>query len=161
MIGIAAVLIASILMLVVFGAHSFRGTAAGQDENNNTRALGSYLSTVARYNDSAGAFTLSDDPTYGQVLLLADGSSEFPEIIRKAGLGDVDGLVRTEGRTDDAGHGLVLSHLLMPFKAVDRIIRGSDVMHVGGFDESAGRAVRIILQHLVALVIDRTCGLRI
>ena len=77
MIGIAAVLIASILLLVVFGAHSFRGTAAGQDENNNARALGSYLSTVARYNDSAGAFSLSDDPTYGQVLLLADGSSGY------------------------------------------------------------------------------------
>ena len=77
MIGIAAVLIASIFMLVVFGAHSFRGTAAGQDDNNNTRALGSYLSTVARSGDRSGAFTISEDPTYGQVLLIADGDSGY------------------------------------------------------------------------------------
>ena len=77
MIGIAAVMIASILLLVVFGAHSFRGTTAGQEGNNSTRALGSYLSTVARSGDTAGSFILSDDPTYGQVLILADHDSGY------------------------------------------------------------------------------------
>ena len=77
MIGIAALFLAGFLLLVIFGAQSFRSTASGRSVNMDTRALQAYLSTVARANDHSGAFSLRQDAQFGDVLVIADGESGY------------------------------------------------------------------------------------
>lgn len=70
--GIAALFFAGFLALVLFGAETYRDAAGRQLENDEARALVSYLSTCVRGSDRAGNITTVDSE-YGQVLTIADG----------------------------------------------------------------------------------------
>ncbi len=77
MIGMAAIFLAGFFLLVVFGAQSYRNTVAGQDLNNNARALQSYLSTAVRGSDRQNAVSVRTEGTYAPVLVIADGDSGY------------------------------------------------------------------------------------
>ena len=80
-IGIAALFLAGFLMLVIFGAQTYRNTVGVQNENNDARATLSYLSAAVRSADAAGAVyvteVLLEDGTDTQVLGLADGDTGY------------------------------------------------------------------------------------
>lgn len=73
---IAALFLAGFLLLVVFGAQSFRNAVAGQNENMETRAILSYLATSVKVNDSASAISVQETE-YGPALIVADGSTGY------------------------------------------------------------------------------------
>ncbi len=73
MIGIAALFLAGSLLLVILGAHTYRNAAKGQEDNNHTRALLSYVQAAVRAGDSAGGIRIENDASKGQVLVIADG----------------------------------------------------------------------------------------
>ena len=75
-IGIAALFLAGFLLLVVFGAQSFRNAVAVQNGNMETRAILSYLATCVKANDTAGAVSV-EDTEYGPALIVADGDTGF------------------------------------------------------------------------------------
>ncbi len=77
MISMAAIFLAGFFLLVIFGAQSYRNTVAGQDFNNNARALQSYLSTAVRGSDRQNAVTVRRDGAYAPVLVIADGDSGY------------------------------------------------------------------------------------
>lgn len=72
-IGIAALFLVGFLLLVVFGASTYRNTVESQTGNNETRATLSYLTAVARANDAEGAVFIRDW-NHGQMLVIRDGS---------------------------------------------------------------------------------------
>ena len=73
-LGIAALFLAGFLMLVVFGANTYRDVASNQTRDNEARGLLSYLATALKSGDRAGNVTVKDSD-YGAVLLLVgDGS---------------------------------------------------------------------------------------
>ncbi len=76
MIGIAVLFLAGFLLLVIFGAQSYRGAVTGQSSNMRARALLAYFYTVVRDNDTKDAVTI-DNSTYGPVLVIADGDSGY------------------------------------------------------------------------------------
>lgn len=53
--GVAVFFLAGFFLLVVFGAQTYREVAQGQERNNQTRVLLSYLSTCVRTGDRADA----------------------------------------------------------------------------------------------------------
>ena len=73
MIGIAAVFLAGFLLLVIFGAQSYKAAVAGKDANMSRRALQSYLSTAIKGFDREGAVTIENRES-GDVLVISDGS---------------------------------------------------------------------------------------
>lgn len=72
-IGIAALFLAGFLMLVILGARTYRDVAVNQTENNDTRALLSYLSTCVKSSDAAGRISV-EESEYGPVLTIANDS---------------------------------------------------------------------------------------
>lgn len=75
-IGIALFFMMGFLMLVIIGAGTYGEIARGQSQNNESRALLSYLSTCARTNDAEGGISVAWEEE-GPVLMIADGSSGF------------------------------------------------------------------------------------
>ena len=71
--GIAALFLVGFLLLVMFGARTYRDVAANQENNNEARALLSYLSTCVKSSDRAGQIDLQNSD-YGPVLRIRDGS---------------------------------------------------------------------------------------
>jgi len=80
-IGIAALFLAGFLMLVIFGAQTYRHTVGVQNGNNHTRATLSYVTAAVRAADTAGGVRVEeavlDDGTVTQVLSLADGDTGY------------------------------------------------------------------------------------
>ena len=80
-IGIAALFLAGFLMLVIFGAQTYRNTVSVQNGNNETRATLSYISATVRAYDGTGAVQVSQAQTQDgaetQVLSLADGDTGY------------------------------------------------------------------------------------
>ena len=76
-IGIAALFLAGFLLLVVFGAQSYRNTVDGQNRNMHSRALLSYLSTTVKAYDAGGALRIDEDKEVGKVLVLSEGGSGY------------------------------------------------------------------------------------
>lgn len=74
--GVAGLFLAGFFLLVVFGAQAYRGIAAGQAKDNQTRALLSYLSTCVKTGDTKGAVSLLDVDG-SPALLVADGDSGY------------------------------------------------------------------------------------
>lgn len=72
-VGIAVLFLAGFLSLVLFGAKIYRDVAASQAENNDTRALLSYLANCVKSGDREGNISVRDSE-YGQVLVIADRS---------------------------------------------------------------------------------------
>lgn len=80
-IGIAALFMAGFLMLVIFGAQTYRKTVGIQNGNNDARATLSYISATVRAYDTAGAVRVTrermEDGSDTQVLSLADGDTGY------------------------------------------------------------------------------------
>ena len=70
-IGIAALFLVGFLLLVVFGASTYRNTVESQNRNNETRSTLSYLSAVAAANDRQSAVVVQDTDQ-GQILMIRD-----------------------------------------------------------------------------------------
>ena len=78
MLGICALFLASFLLLVVLGAGVYRRTTGSQNQNNQTRALLSYLATVVRANDMSGGIHVREGAAPdGQMLLIAEDGSGY------------------------------------------------------------------------------------
>lgn len=80
-IGIAALFLAGFLLLVIFGAQTYRHTVAVQDGNNHTRATLSYIAAAVRASDTAGGVQVTEaileDGTDTHILSLADGDTGY------------------------------------------------------------------------------------
>lgn len=80
-IGIAALFLAGFLMLVIFGAQTYRNTVGVQSGNNRTRATLSYICAAVRASDTAGGVKAAEvilpDGTDTQVLSLSDGDTGY------------------------------------------------------------------------------------
>lgn len=87
MLGISALFLAGFLLLVVLGAMTYRNTAAGQEQNNQTRSLLAYLSVMVRANDAEGAVYIAETagPEDSEVLVIGDGSGYAARIYRYQG----------------------------------------------------------------------------
>lgn len=101
-IGIAALFLAGFLMLVIFGAQTYRNTVSVQNDNNETRATLSYISATVRAYDNAGAVEIKQeqlaDGSETQVLALADGNTGYAVRIYTSG----GNLMEEYARTDAA-----------------------------------------------------------
>lgn len=75
-VGIAALFFAGFLLLVIFGALTYRNAARGQSGNCDARSLTAYLTTILRANDTEDSAAIYDSD-YGTVLSVADGDSGF------------------------------------------------------------------------------------
>ena len=76
-IGIAALFLAGFLLLVVFGAQSYRNTVGAQNGNMQNRAVLAGITTAVRGFDARDAVSVSEDQVFGQVLNLSDGDSGY------------------------------------------------------------------------------------
>ena len=85
-------------------------------------------------------------------LLLTHNSSQLRHVLCKAGLLDVEGLVRTERRSHGELDGGVFLDLLVPLQAVDGVIGGADECHVALLDQAADGQLGVVLQLVVAQV---------
>ena len=86
-LGICALFLAGFLLLVILGARTYRNTAAGQEQNNQTRGLLAYLSAMVRANDGEGRIYIADvpGPDGSAVLVIEDGSGYAARIYRYQG----------------------------------------------------------------------------
>ena len=75
-VGVFALFLTGFLLLVVFGAGSFRAIVDSQYGSMDARALTSYLAASVRANDSRGALSAEDSP-FGPVLVVTDGESGY------------------------------------------------------------------------------------
>lgn len=73
--GIAALFLAGFLLLVSFGAGTYRDIVSGQEDNNQTRALRSYITTCVKANENGEIYV--EDTDQGQTLVIRDGDSEY------------------------------------------------------------------------------------
>ena len=83
-VGIAALFLLGFLLLVIFGAQTYRHTVGSQYGNNDTRAVLSYLSAVVKANDVNGAISMVETDGM-QVLVLEDSSGYAMRIYCKDG----------------------------------------------------------------------------
>ena len=72
-IGVAALFLVGFLLLVIFGASTYRNTVGSQTGNNNTRATLAYFASVAGANDAKGSVSVQNTDE-GQMLVVGDGS---------------------------------------------------------------------------------------
>ncbi len=73
-VGLAALFLLGFLLLVAFGARSYRDMVDSQYGSMDARALGAYLAASVKANDSRGALR-TEDSAYGQVLVVTDEAS--------------------------------------------------------------------------------------
>lgn len=74
--GVACLFLAVFFLMVVFGAQTYRSIVAGQTENNQDRALLSYLTTCVKSSDTEGAISVYEEDGI-TVLSIADGDSGY------------------------------------------------------------------------------------
>lgn len=82
--GIAALFLVGFLLLVLFGAYTYRDAAATQTENNEARALLSYIYTSVKSSDTAGNITIQEGEN-GPVLVIAEEAGYALYIYQKDG----------------------------------------------------------------------------
>lgn len=70
-VGLAALFLLGFLLLVAFGARSYRDVVDSQYGSMDARALTTYLAASVKANDSRGALRV-EDAEYGQVLVVND-----------------------------------------------------------------------------------------
>lgn len=75
-IGVAALFLAGFLLLVIFGAKSYRNIVLTQSGNNQDRELLGYFKTCIGANDEKGQVYISDS-VYGPVLEIPDGNTGY------------------------------------------------------------------------------------
>lgn len=73
---VAALFLTGFLLLVTFGANSYRAVVDSQYGNMDARALTAYLAASIKANDSRGAVSV-ENSNYGQVLVVTDGESGY------------------------------------------------------------------------------------
>ena len=83
---------------------------------------------------------------------LSDALCQLPDVLGKAFLLDVDGLVRAEGGADLHIDGLVGRDAPVPLQGIHGIVGGADEGHIRLLDDAAHGQVRIRPQLLVAEV---------
>lgn len=74
--GVAGLFLVVFFLTVIFGARTYLSIVAGQTENNETRAILSYLATCMRTNDTEGAVEVYEEDGI-TVLAIADGGSGY------------------------------------------------------------------------------------
>ena len=101
-IGIAALFLLGFLLLVVFAAGTYRDTVTGQAENNQNRALRSYLAVCTR-SASEGDVSVAESE-YGQMLMIRENGSRYGlKIFRdEEGLKEFYGVLDAEVPAEDA-----------------------------------------------------------
>lgn len=83
MIVIAAFFLVGFLLLVVFDARIYRNAVAAQEQNNQTRALLSYLAASVRSNDAGASILVrADGPEDSDVLVIRDAAGYAQRIYR-------------------------------------------------------------------------------
>ena len=82
--GIATLFLVGFLLLVLFGAYTYRDAAATQKENNETRALLSYIYTSVKASDTAGNITVQESEE-GPVLVIEEEAGYALYIYQKDG----------------------------------------------------------------------------
>ncbi len=75
-IGVVALFLTGFLLLVVFGAHTYRSAVESQYANMDARNLTAYLASAVKANDSRGAVSVRDSE-YGALLAVADTESGY------------------------------------------------------------------------------------
>ena len=78
--GIVALFMAGFLLIVIFGANIYKDTVESQNDNNNTRAILSSISSLSR-SQSPGDIEVADDDTYGQILLVDEEGTDYAQKI--------------------------------------------------------------------------------
>ena len=121
------------------------GTAAERSKELQTRRK--------RFTDTSCAFDFT-----------AGGGGKLFDISLKAGLGDIDCLVRAEGRTYLKVNFRIGGDLLMPFQRISRIVSRADKGDIGSADQAAHRHVRISTKLFCADIVNAAgifCGNRL
>ena len=85
-------------------------------------------------------------------LFLAHNGSQLSHVLSKAGLADVEGLIRAEGGSHGELDGGVFLELLVPVQVVDGVIGGADEGNIALLDQAAHSQLGIVLQLVVAQV---------
>ena len=75
-IGVVALFLIGFLLLVVFGAKSYRAIVGSQYDCMDSRGLTSYIAASLKANDRQGAVSV-EDSDYGQVLVLTDDETGY------------------------------------------------------------------------------------
>ncbi len=75
-LGVMALFLIGFLLLVTFGAQSYRNVVDRQYGNMDARGLTAYLAASMKANDSRGAVSL-EDSEHGQVLVVTDGETGY------------------------------------------------------------------------------------
>lgn len=75
-VGVVALFLSGFLLLVVFGAGSYRDLVDSQYGNMDERGLTAYLAASVKANDARGAVGV-EDSLYGPVLVVTDQSSGY------------------------------------------------------------------------------------
>lgn len=79
-IGIAALFLLGFLLLIVFGAQVYQATVTNQDQNNQTRALRSYLVTCVRSAAAEDVELRDEAGTEGvesEILVIRDSGTDY------------------------------------------------------------------------------------
>lgn len=75
-LGVAALFLLGFLLLVAFGARSYRDIVDSQYANMDGRGLTAYIVSSVKANDSAGSVSI-EDSEYGQVLVVTDSMTGY------------------------------------------------------------------------------------
>lgn len=75
-IGIITLFLGGFLVLVVFGAVSYRSAEAGKQTDDHSRAVLSYLSTIMTTNRGNEVYTYTDAEAGVKVLVVSDSDGE-------------------------------------------------------------------------------------
>ena len=76
-LGIVTLFIGGFLLLVVFGATSYRNVVLSQESNNHTRELSAYLSLTIQTNKKGKIYTYQEKGIDSKVLVVQDGNSSY------------------------------------------------------------------------------------
>ena len=83
-IGIAALFLVGFLLLVVFGARTYRGTVESRSRNGEIRAQLSYFSAIVKAGDRSGAVYVRES-AYGPSLVVEEPSGYALRVYCKDG----------------------------------------------------------------------------
>ena len=75
-IGVVALFLTGFLLLVVFGARSYRDVVDSQYNSMDARGLTAYIAASVKANDSRGAVSV-ENSDYGQVLVVTDSETGY------------------------------------------------------------------------------------
>ena len=100
-IAIFALLLVGFLLVVIYGARTYGNTVESQRENNNQRAVLSYISTNVRNHDHRGGVSVEQGPQ-GDMLVLKD---EIGEAVYLTKIYVLDGVLMEEYGRDGMATG--------------------------------------------------------